>query len=214
MRIPGFRSNITQGYPHMSTIILASGSSVRAQLLRQARIDIEVKPARVDEESVKAALLAEGATPRDVSDALAELKARKISEKNPGSLVLGCDQVLYLDGRLLSKPRHAADAIEQLLAMSGKRHTLFSAAVICEDGRPIWRQVGEVRMHVRSLSRGFIEEYVARNWESIRETVGCYKLEEEGVRLFSRIEGDYFSVLGLPLLEIVSYLSLRRDLST
>lgn len=198
----------------MSQLILASGSPVRAALLEQARIPFTAKPARVDEEAVKASLLAEGASPRDVADALAELKALKVSERNPGVLVLGCDQVLDLEGGLLSKPASPDEARLQLNALSGKPHKLYSAAVICEDGRPLWRQIGEVRLRMRPLSAGFIDDYVSRNWDSIRETVGCYKLEEEGVRLFTRIDGDYFSVLGLPLLDVISYLSLRGDLTT
>ena len=195
-------------------LILASGSAIRAQLLRQACVDFEVMTPKVDEEMIKQALLAEDAPPRDIADTLAEMKARKVSERNPGALVLGCDQVLDHRGRMLSKPTSAEDAFEQLRNLSNDRHSLLSAAVICEDGKPIWRQVGQVRLRMRNLSEDFIEDYVARNWESIRHAVGCYKLEEEGVRLFTGIEGDYFHVLGMPLLELLNYLTLRGDLST
>jgi septum formation protein len=112
----------------------------------------------------------------------------------------------------LSKPPTPEDALEQLKAMRGDRHTLLSAAVICEDGKPIWRHVGVVRLRMHENSDDYLEDYVGRNWESIRHAVGAYKLEEEGVRLFSRIDGDYFTVLGLPLLELLSYLGLRGDL--
>lgn len=193
-------------------LILASGSKIRAQLLLQAAVDITVQPARVDEEMVKQALLVEEASPRDIADALAELKARKVSEKNPGALVLGCDQVLDHRGRMLSKPQSPEEALMQLSEMQGDRHMLLSAAVICEDGKPIWRHVGTVRMRMHEISDEYLSNYVARNWESIRHSVGAYKLEEEGVRLFSRIDGDYFNVLGLPLLELLSYLTLRGDL--
>ena len=115
---------------------------------------------------------------------------------------------------MLSKPTSAEDAAEQLRNLSNDRHSLLSAAVICEDGKPIWRQVGQVRLRMRNLSEDFIQDYVARNWESIHHAVGCYKLEEEGVRLFTGIEGDYFHVLGMPLLELLNYLTLRGDLST
>ena len=193
-------------------LILASNSEIRAQLLRQAAVVFTVEPARVDEEMMRDALLAEEAPPRDIADALAEMKARKISEKHPDALVLGCDQVLDHKGRLLSKPRTPEDAEAQLRFMRNDRHMLLSAAVICEAGKPIWRHVGQVRLRMRDASDGFIKGYVARNWDSIQHAVGAYKLEEEGVRLFTRIEGDYFNVLGLPLLELLAYLTLRGDL--
>jgi septum formation protein len=196
------------------TLILASGSAVRAQLLRQACVAHRVEVPRVDEEMIKNALVAEEAPPRDIADTLAEMKARKISEKNPGALVLGCDQVLDHQGRMLSKPVDPADALQQLRALSGDRHALLSAAVICEDGKPIWRHVGQVRLRMRPLSDSYLQDYVDRNWDSIRHAVGCYKLEEEGVRLFSNVQGDYFHVLGMPLLELINYLTLRGDLST
>ena len=193
-------------------LILASGSEVRAQMLRQAAVPFSVVPARIDETMIRDALLAEEAKPRDIADTLAEMKALKVSEKNPGALVLGCDQVLDLGGSLLSKPQDPDEAIAQLKAMRGKRHMLLSAAVICENGKPIWRHVGQVRLLMRDTSDEFLEGYVARNWDSIRHSVGAYKLEEEGVRLFTRIEGDYFNVLGMPLLELLAYLTLRGDL--
>lgn len=195
-------------------IILASGSDIRRQLLERAGVAVEIVPARIDEAALKEALLAERARPRDVADKLAELKALKVSQKNPEALVIGADQVLDFDRSILSKPESPEDARNQLSQMQGNRHSLLSAAVICHEGRPIWRHVGVVRLHMRPLSNGFIDDYVARNWDSIRHTVGAYKLEEEGARLFTRIEGDYFSVLGLPLLDVLSYLATRGTLAT
>jgi len=195
-------------------IILASGSSIRAKLLQQAAVPHSVETARIDEEMIKSALIAEEAPPRDIADTLAEMKARKISDKHPDALVIGCDQVLDHRGKLLSKPDSQEDAIRQLSQLRGDRHMLLSAAVICEGGKPIWRHVGQVRLRMRDISDSYLNDYVTRNWESIRHAVGCYKLEEEGSRLFTSIEGDYFHVLGMPFLELLNYLALRGDLAT
>lgn len=194
----------------MSThIILASGSEIRAQLLRNAGLEPVIVRPRVDEDSIKRGLLAEGAPPRDIADTLAEAKARKVSGKHPDALVLGCDQVLDFDGKILSKPSSPEEALQQLKLMRGKRHTLLSAAVIYRAGEPIWRHVGQVRMYMRMSSDTYLQGYVDRNWDSIRYAVGGYKLEEEGLRLFTNVEGSYFNVLGLPLIELINYLGLQ-----
>ncbi|MCE8507299.1 Maf family protein [Ruegeria pomeroyi] len=195
-------------------LILASGSAIRAQLLENAGLAFTKDVPRVDEETVKAVLLAEGAPPRDIADALAEMKACKISDKHPGAMVLGCDQVLDFQGRLLSKPDSPETALAELKQMSGQRHMLLSAAVIYENGQPVWRHVGQVRLRMRALSDSYLTGYVTRNWDSIRHAVGGYKLEEEGVRLFSAIDGDHFNVLGMPLLELLNFLALRGVIDT
>lgn len=190
-------------------LTLASGSEIRATLLRNAGLTFKQIIARIDEQSIKDALEADQAPPRDIADALAEMKARKVAEKHPEAMVIGCDQVLSFEGVILSKPRDPEDARQQLLAMRTKRHALLSAAVIYHDGRPIWRHVGQVRLRMRDVSDAFITGYVDRNWEQIQHCVGAYQLEAEGVRLFHSIEGDYFHVLGMPLLEILAFLTLR-----
>ena len=195
-------------------IILASQSQIRTDLLRNAGIPHETHAARVDEAAVKDALLAENAPPRDIADALAELKAQKISEREPDAIVIGCDQVLAWDGRILSKPHSPEEARAQLAELRGQTHRLISAAVICEGGRPVWRHVGVVQMRMRDVSDAYLDGYIARNWDSIRHSVGAYKLEEEGVRLFHAISGDHFHVLGLPLLELIGFLAVRGEIET
>lgn len=194
------------------TIILASGSEIRADLLRKACVDFTVQVARVDEDMIRASLEAEQAPPRDIADTLAELKAQRVAAKHPEALVIGCDQVLAFNQTVFTKPATPDDALAQLKTLRGQKHQLLSAAVIYGEGKPLWRHVGVVRLHMRDVSDAYLAEYVDRNWDSIRHAVGAYKLEEEGVRLFSRIEGDYFNVLGLPLVELLSYLTLRGTL--
>jgi septum formation protein len=158
---------------------------------------------------IKESLLGDGRSSRDIADALAESKARKVAQNNYDAFVIGCDQVLDFQGKLLTKPKSPENAIEQIKSMRGERHMLLSAAVIYHEGKPIWRHIGQVRLRMRDASDTYIEKYVGRNWDSIRHSVGGYKLEEEGVRLFHSIEGDYFNVLGMPLLELLAFLTLR-----
>ncbi|MEQ9260247.1 MAG: Maf family nucleotide pyrophosphatase [Roseovarius sp.] len=195
-------------------ILLASSSEIRAQLLRNAGVPFEAVAARVDETAMRDAMIAEGATPRDIADALAEMKARKVAARNPESLVIGCDQVLALGKEIFAKPETPQEAEAQLKRLRGQTHQLLSAAVLYDDGEPVWRHVGVVRMTMRDFSDAYLQDYLARNWESVRTSVGAYKLEEEGVRLFAQVQGDYFCVLGLPLLELLAYLGLRGVLDT
>ena len=190
-------------------ILLASASTIRADLLRAAAVPFDAVSANIDEDAVRAALRVEAASPRDVADALAEMKAIKVSSKHPDALVIGCDQVLSHEGQLLSKPTSPEDAVRQLRLLRGGVHRLLSASVVCRAGEPEWRHVGVVRMHMRDVSDAYLDAYVARNWDDIRHCVGCYQIEAEGVRLFHRIEGSLFDVQGLPLLELLSWLAAR-----
>lgn len=196
--------------PHL---ILASGSSVRAALLTNAGLRIAVQPAAVDEAAIVAALQAEGAAADEIADAVAGAKAQKASGRNPGQLVLGCDQVLAAGGTILRKAATVHEAATQLGGLSGNRHELYSAAVICLDGQPIWRFTGHVRLTMRILSDAFVADYLDRNWDELRHCVGCYQFEREGVRLFRHIEGDYFHILGLPLMEVLDFLTIRGVLT-
>ena len=191
-------------------LILASTSETRRNLLAKAAIPFEVRPPRVDEAMVKEALLAEGHGPRAVADALAEMKALRMGGPD---LVLGCDQTADLDGNLVSKPDSPEAAMAQLRDLSGTTHLLHSAAVLVEDGRPVWRHLATVRMVMRPISETYIQDYVARNWDEIRHSAGGYTLEGEGARLFQRVDGDHFAVLGLPLLPLIDHLITRGDLA-
>ncbi len=195
-----------------SDLILASNSTSRAKLLRNACVRFKAVNAQVDEEMIKLTLATECTTPRDTADTLAEFKARKVSASHPGALVLGCDQVLDFQGKVFSKPRSCNDARSQLWDLRGNRHQLFSAAVIYRDGQPLWRFIGAARLTMHNFTDAYLNEYLMRNWDGVKHCVGAYKLEGEGVRLFEKVEGDYFTILGMPLVEILSYLTRQGEL--
>ena len=193
-------------------MILASKSASRRAMLAAAGVPFEAVAANVDEDAAKASL--GRLSPRDLADAIAELKAVKVSSARPGELVLGSDSLVALaDGTRLDKPESRDEAADHLRRMSGGVHELWSGAVIVEDGRPVWRHVERARLHVRPLSYTFIEAYLDAEWPAIAGCVGCFRIEGPGVQLFTKIEGDHFTVLGMPLLPVIGYLRERGAMS-
>ena len=189
-------------------VILASGSASRRSLLAGAGVEAQSIKPNVDEDSAKLVMRSEGLTIRDQAMRLAELKAIKVSTTHPG-LVIGGDQMLNLDEEAFDKPKDLAGAADHLRKLSGKAHTLETAIVIAENGQPIWRHLARPKLTVRTLSDSFIETYVETCDEALLSTVGAYQLEGMGAQIFSKIEGDYFSILGLPLLPLLDYFRVR-----
>lgn len=196
-------------------LILASQSSSRRAMLSAAGVPHEAMAAGVDEESMKAGLRAEGISPRNLADALAELKATKLSRRHPADLVLGCDStVAFDDGTMIDKAGSRDEQRDLLRRLSGTRHKLHSAAVICEGGAPVWRHVDTATLHVRTLGDAFIDAYLDAEWPAIGQCVGGYRIEGPGAQIFAKIEGSQFTILGLPLLPLLDYLRTRGVLPT
>ena len=190
-------------------LVLASASRIRADLLTAAGVKFSTKVALIDEATIIDSLVSEKLLPRDIADALADLKAQRVSGQTPGAIVLGCDQILECAGVLSAKPTSPHELKSQLIGLRGQTHQLHSAAVIYHSGQPIWRFVGTAKLKMRFFSDAYIDKYITDNWSTVRHCVGGYALEAEGVRLFSKINGDYFTVLGLPLLEVLAFLTER-----
>ena len=191
-------------------LILASQSSSRRTMLEAAGVPFHSVSPNIDEEALKDGLRAEGRNARQVADALSEMKALKLSSRVPGALVLGCDQTLELeDGSMIDKAVDRDDAARILRLLSGSRHKLHSAAVICENGRPVWRHIDTARMTMRPLSDDFISRYLDSDWDNCRWCVGCYRIEGPGAQLFSAIDGTHFTIQGLPLLALLDFLRVR-----
>lgn len=188
------------------TLILASNSPFRLAILEHAGLTVEAVPASIDERAVELALEGTGSTPEDVALVLAEAKALRVSEERPGALVLGCDQTLSLAGELFHKPKDMEGARRHLLALSGKTHLLNSAAVLARDGVTLWRHAGVASMTMRKLSPAFIGRHLARVGDRALGSVGAYQIEGEGIQLFEKIEGDHFTIIGLPLLDLLKAL--------
>jgi septum formation protein len=196
----------------MPDIILASGSASRRALLAGAGVEARSIKPNVDETAAKNAMRAEQLSVRDQAMRLAEMKAMKISAREPG-LVIGGDQMLNLDGEAFDKPIDLEGAAAHLRKLSGKSHRLETAIVIAENGELVWRHLARPKLSVRILTDQFIDAYVDRCGEALLSTVGAYQLEGMGAQIFSKIEGDYFSILGLPLLPLLDYLRVRGVLT-
>jgi septum formation protein len=186
-------------------VVLASTSAIRRQVLAGAGVAFEAVSPGVDETSIKDSLLAEGVSPRDIADALAEAKAVKVSRKRPG-LVIGADQTLDFEGRLFDKAGSVDEARARLKELRGQTHKLHCGMVVAQDGQPIWREVVTSTLRMRPFSDAYLDAYLERNAPRVLSSVGCYQLEGEGVQLFDRIEGDYFAILGLSLIPLLDLL--------
>lgn len=185
------------------TFVLASGSPFRRSLLTNAGLSFDVDPAKIDERAVEAPLRHSGISAEDVALVLAEAKAAEVSERRPGRLILGCDQTLSLEDEVLHKAPDMEGARRKLLKLSGKTHHLNSALVLTRDGETLWRHVSVASLTMRTLSPAFIGSYLADVGDAALASVGAYQIEGRGIQLFEKVEGDYFTIVGLPLLPLL-----------
>lgn len=190
-------------------LVLASKSPFRSALLKNAGIEFSMASADIDERAVEAPLYETGATPKDVALILAEAKALDVSTRNLGAVVIGCDQTLSLGDEIFHKPADMEAARRQLLKFSGKTHQLNSAVTLVRDGETLWRHVSIARMTMRDLDPGFIGRYLGRVGDIALSSVGAYQVEGPGIQLFEKIEGDYSTIVGLPLLPLLA--ELRKE---
>lgn len=187
-------------------VVLASASPARASLLRAAGISVTIDAAAIDEAEVKASLQAARAEPGAIAQTLAELKAQRVSRRHAGSLVIGADQILECNGVLFDKPADAVAARLQLLALCGRTHRLVSAVVLVRDGQRLWHHVDHADLKMRDFSPSFLDRYLESAGQAALSSVGAYQLEGIGAQLFAAIDGDYFTILGLPLLPLLDIL--------
>lgn len=196
------------------SLVLASGSASRKTLLSAAGVDYTSDPADLDEASLMAQLRARGADAAHVAQELAVAKTQHVSRRHPGALVLGGDSVISFDGKLLSKCADLAGARALLRELSDREHLLVSAAALARDGQTLWQHASLCRMRMRNLSDAFLDDYLDREGIAILSCVGCYRYEGLGAQLFERVEGDYFSVLGLPLLPVLAALREQKVMAS
>lgn len=195
-------------------IILASESKIRRKLLLQAEVNFQSIAAKIDEDTIKESLKNEDAKPKDISDALAEYKAIRVANNFPTDIIIGCDQILVCDNEIISKARTLNDAKETLKLLRGKSHQLLSSVVIYDNNKPVWRTTSRAQLFMRDFTDEYLEYYIKTSGTDILSSVGCYLLENNGVNLFNRIQGDYFTVLGFPLLEVLDFLRKRELIKT
>ncbi len=188
-------------------LILASASPSRRQLLSSAGLVFEVEPSGVDEDEAKRSLLGERASPQTVAETLADLKAKRVSARHPAAMVIGADSTLACNGRQFDKPPTLAAARQQLLALAGQTHELCSSVVVAQGGVRLWHHNGRALLTMRPFTGSFVDAYLARAGEAVTASVGAYQLEGLGAHLFSQVDGDYFTILGLPLLPLLSFLA-------
>ncbi len=193
-------------------IILASQSAIRRAVLESSHIEFTSIVSKIDEDKIKNSMVVEKRTHSDIALELAEKKAALVSGMHPQCLVIGCDQVLSFNGKLLSKAKSKSVAWNQLTRLRSNTHRLISSIVVYQNGKRDWHHIGRVTLTMHDFSDAYLRDYIARNWDSIQHSVGGYKIEEEGIRLFSKIEGSYFDILGLPLLELLAYLRGRGEI--
>lgn len=193
-------------------IVLASGSVHRRMLLDNAGIAFAVDPSTLDERALEAPLARSGAAPEDVALILAEAKAAEVSARHPGALVIGADQTLSLGDERFHKPADMEAARRALLALSGRTHVLSSAVALVEDGETVWRHVDQARITLRDLSPATIGRYLAEIGDAALTSVGSYQVEGRGIQLMERIEGDFFTIIGLPVLPLLAELRRRGEI--
>ena len=190
-------------------IILASKSQIRSELLLKAGLKFTTIDANIDEKEAKSPYINKGYSARDLADILAAMKAKKLSYKYLDKLVIGCDQIMECNGQILSKANNPTDLADQLKFLRSKSHTLYSACVVYFANKAEWRFIGSATITMRNLSDEYISKYVDDNWDEVKHCVGGYKIENSGISFLSKINGDYFSILGLPIIQLLDYLINR-----
>lgn len=198
--------------PETEKLILASGSATRRSMLEAAGLSFTVRPAEIDEGAIRQKLLraGSGVRPADVAHELARLKAEAVSRQCADGLVIGADQILSLDGEIFEKAEDAGAARTTLMRLRGATHQLHSVVVLAENGKMTWSSAGTAHLEMRMFSAAFLEEYILKAGDSLNQSVGAYQIEGLGAQLFERIEGDHFTILGLPLMPLLAELR-RRD---